>query len=78
MVENLQDKTGCVRDIHILKQNILLFGNEEKFNIPDRLNVRIDEKEKILNDNLRLILFAFLHSGEFKNFMKIIKKKEIL
>ena len=25
MIENLQDKTGVVRDIHVLKQNILLF-----------------------------------------------------
>jgi hypothetical protein len=78
MIENLQDKTGYVRDIHIIKQNILLFGQEEEITITNRINARIEEKEKLLNDNLKLELPAFLRSGELKNFMKILKKKEVL
>ena len=78
MVENLQDKTGDVRDIFILKQNIILFGKEDEIIIPDKLNVRIEEKEKLLNDDLRIELYAFLHSPELKNFMKLLKKKEVL
>ena len=78
MIENLQDKTGYVRDIHIIKQNILLFGQEEEITITNRINARIEEKEKLLNDNLKLELSAFLRSGELKNFMKILKKKEVL
>jgi CHAD domain. len=78
MIENLQDKTGYVRDIHIIKQNILLFGQEEEITITNRINARIEEKEKLLNDNLKLELSTFLRSGELKNFMKILKKKEVL
>jgi CHAD domain-containing protein len=78
MIENLQDKTGSVRDIFILKQNILLFGQEDDITIPDKMNIKIEEKEKLLNDNLRLELSTFLRSAELKNFMKIVKKKEVL
>jgi CHAD domain-containing protein len=78
MIENLQDNTGYVRDIHIIKQNILLFGKEEEITITNRINARIEEKEKLLNDNLKLELSTFLRSGELKNFMKILKKKEVL
>ena len=54
MIENLQDKTGSVRDIHILKQNILSFEKEDDIIIPDRMNVMIEEKETLLNDNLKI------------------------
>jgi CHAD domain-containing protein len=73
MIENLQDKTGTVRDIHVLKQNILLFGQDDEIIILDKMNVRIEEKEKLLNDELRSELSDFLHSEELKNFIKILK-----
>jgi CHAD domain-containing protein len=78
MVENLQDKTGDLRDIYILKQNIILFEKEDEIIIPDKLNVRIEEKERLLNDDLKFELYTFLHSSELKNFMKLLKKKEVL
>ena len=78
MVENLQDKTGNVRDIYILKQNILLFEKEDNIIIPDKLNIRIEEKEKLLNDELRILLYNFLHSQELKNFIKNLRKKEVM
>ena len=78
MIENLQDKTGAVRDIFVLKQNILLFGKEVEIIIPDKMNVRIEEKEKLLNDEMRLELSSFLLSEELKDFMKILKKKEVI
>jgi CHAD domain-containing protein len=78
MIENLQDKTGSVRDIHILKQNILLFEKEDAIIIPDEMNTKIEEKIKLLINDLRIELSGFLHSPELKNFMKILKKKEIL
>ena len=78
IIENLQDKTGTVRDIHVLKQNILLFGKDEEFIIPDKMNVRIEEKEKLLNIDLRIVLSDFLHSDELKDFMKLLKKKKII
>jgi CHAD domain-containing protein len=78
MVENLQDKTGNVRDIYILKQNISLFEKEDDIIIPDKMNARIEEKEKLLNYDLRIELNNFLHSPELKNFMKILKKREVL
>src|ERR1035437_4927876 len=78
MIENLQDKTGAVRDIFVLKQNILLFGKEDEIIIPDKMNVRIEEKEKLLNDEMRLKLSSFLLSEELKDFMKILKKKEVI
>src|ERR1035437_2669392 len=73
IIENLQDKTGTVRDIHVLKQNILLFRHEDEIIIPDKMNVRIEEKEKLLNDKLRSELSDFLHSEELKDFIKILK-----
>jgi inorganic triphosphatase YgiF len=76
IIENLQDKTGTVRDIHVLKQNILLFGKDEEFIIPDKMNVRIEEKEKLLNIDLRIVLSDFLNSEELKDFMKLLKKKK--
>lgn len=78
IIENLQDKTGSVRDIFILKQNILSFAQEDEKIIPDKMNVRIEEKEKLLHDELRTELSGFLQSAELKNFMKILKKKEAL
>ena len=78
MIENLQDKTGAVRDIFVLKQNILLFGKEDEIIVPDKMNVRIEEKEKLLNDEMRLELSSFLLSEELKDFMKILKKKEVI
>jgi CHAD domain-containing protein len=78
MIENLQDKTGGVRDIYILKQNILLFKKEDDIIIPDNLSSRIEEKENLLNDDLRIGLYNFLHSPELKNFMKLLKKKETI
>jgi CHAD domain-containing protein len=77
MIENLQDKTGAVRDIHVLKQNILFFGKQDELTIPDIMKIRIEEKEKSLNDDLRLVLSAFLSSGELNDFLKILKKKEV-
>ena len=74
MIKNLQDKTGIVRDIHVLKQNILLFGQEDEIIIPDKMNVRIEEKEKLLNDELRSELSDFLLSEELMDFIKILKK----
>ena len=74
IIENLQDLTGAVRDIHVLKQNILLFGQEDEIIIPDKMNVRIEEKEKLLNDELRSELSDFLLSEELMDFMKILKK----
>jgi CHAD domain-containing protein len=78
MIENLQDKTGTVRDIHVLKQNILSFGKEDEIIMPDKMNFRIEEKEKLLNDELRLELSSFLYSDELKDFIKILKKKEVI
>ncbi|MDR3668586.1 MAG: CHAD domain-containing protein [Ignavibacteriaceae bacterium] len=78
LVENLQDKTGDVRDIYIMKQNILLFEKEDEIKIPDKLVVSIEEKEKLLIDGLKLEITGFLHSAELKIFMKILKKKEVL
>ena len=74
MIEILQNKTGSVRDIHVLKQNILLFGQEDEIIIPDKMNVRIEEKEKLLNDELRSELSDFLLSEELMDFIKILKK----
>jgi CHAD domain-containing protein len=74
MIENLQDKTGAVRDIHVLKQNILLFEKEDEIIIPDKMNLRIKEKEKLLNDALSLELSSFLNSEELKDFVRILKK----
>ena len=73
VIANLQNTTGNVRDIYLLKKNILLFGQEEEISFFEKINVKIEEKEKSLNDNLKLELSSFIHSTELKSFMKIIK-----
>ena len=78
MIENLQDKSGSVRDIYILRQNILLFGKEDNYIIPVGLDARINEKENLLLVDLRTELYRFLHSIELKDILKLIKKKEVL
>ena len=73
LIENLQDKTGAVRDIYIMKQNILLYAKEEEnIIVPNEIILKIDDKEKVLKENLTLELSTFINSTELKNFMKTI------
>jgi CHAD domain-containing protein len=73
IIEKLQDITGNVRDIYLLKKNILLFGLEEEKSFLEKIIDKIEEKEKLLNDELKLEISSFIHSTELKNFMKLIK-----
>jgi CHAD domain-containing protein len=73
LIENLQDQTGNVRDIYILKQNILIYEKEYNIKIPNEFNLKLEERDEILKDNLTLELSSFIHSVELKNFMKSIK-----
>jgi CHAD domain-containing protein len=73
LIENLQDQTGNVRDIYILKQNILIYEKEYNIKIPNEFNLKLEERDEILKDNLTLELSSFIHSAELKNFMKSIK-----
>jgi CHAD domain-containing protein len=78
MIEKLQDKTGEVRDIFILKQNLILFGREDQISIPETMKSRIEEKERTLSVDLKNELYNYVYSAELKHIIKLIKKKEIL
>jgi CHAD domain-containing protein len=71
-VQYIQDLTGVVRDLDVLKQNMTILSTEEKVKVSRFLFEKIDEKRKKMNDNLKLELMKFIHSKRLKDFYKII------
>jgi CHAD domain-containing protein len=71
-VQYIQDLTGVVRDMDVLKQNMIILSSEEKVKVSRYLFEKIDEKRKKMNDNLKLELMKFIHSRRLKDFYKII------
>ena len=41
------------------------------------MTIRMEQKEELLNDSLRFELSSFLNSEELKDFIRILKKKEV-
>lgn len=70
-IEHLQDLTGEVRDLDVLRQNTLLI-TEGKSRLPAFIN-KIDSKRLELNETLRLELMKFIHSKETKEFKNQLK-----
>lgn len=73
LLVDVQDGTGDVRDIYITSKNISLFNADEDTGIKDKLIVKMEEKRRVLTEDLRIQLFSLLKSNEMKNFLKMIK-----
>ncbi|MGE5845091.1 MAG: CHAD domain-containing protein [Ignavibacteria bacterium] len=71
-VQYIQDLTGVVRDLDVLKQNMIILSTEEKVKVSRFLFEKIIEKRKKTNDNLKLELMKFIHSKKLKDFNKMI------
>ncbi len=73
LLVNIQDATGNVRDIYITIKNISLYNRRENSGVRDDLNIKMEEKKKVLTEELRIQLFSFIKSNEMKNFIKLIR-----
>lgn len=72
IVSSLQDLSGSVRDLDVLKQNLKYFWSDNK---PVNKNInfsRVDKNKNLLQSNLKLELMKFIHSKELKEFKKLI------
>ena len=72
IVSSLQDISGSVRDLDVLKQNLKYFWSDNK---PSKKNInfnKVDENKNLLQSNLKLELMKFIHSKELKEFKKLI------
>ena len=74
-VSSLQDLSGSVRDLDILKQNLNNFYTDHKSKNKDIDFDRIGEKKNLLESNLKLELMKFVHSKELKEFKKLINHR---
>ncbi len=70
-IEMLQDLSGSVRDIDVFLENINSLKQE---NVPlsDEIELRIQEKKKVLQNEFENALKKFMESRTLKTFYKII------
>jgi CHAD domain-containing protein len=71
-VEQLQDQSGALRDLDVLKVNINSLITDEKIKISNNVFKKIDEKRGILKGGLKLELMKFNHSKALKNFYSLL------
>lgn len=72
IVSSLQDISGSVRDLDVLKQNLKYFWSDNK-SAKKNINFnKVDENKNLLQANLKLELMKFIHSKELKEFKKLI------
>jgi len=76
-IEFLQDITGQVRDLDVLKENVLSLSGE-KIKLSSGLLSKLEEKRLYLKEQLRLELMKFIHCRELKDFRKNLKKQQVI
>lgn len=77
-IESLQDLSGLVRDLDVLKENIHSLSAEKKIRNELQIINKVDEKSKDLREKLKLQLMAFFHSKSTKYFKDLLSNKEKL
>lgn len=70
---DLQDATGSVRDIYITYENISLYNKEEEIGIQKQVFDKMEERQKVLIEGLRIQFLSFLKSNDMKIFIKLIR-----
>jgi CHAD domain-containing protein len=73
-IEHLQDITGEVRDLDVLRENTLMIS-DNKMKVDDFLE-KLDMKRQELSENVRLELMKFIHNKETKEFKNQLKREE--
>ncbi len=71
-IEALQDQSGMLRDLDVLKVNINSLIIDEKIKISKIIFQKIDERRNELKANLKLELMKFTHSKVLKNFNSLL------
>ena len=72
IVSSLQDLSGEVRDLDILKQNLNIYNNKDTSKTEEINFNKIDIKKEQFQSNLKLELMKFIHGKELKDFKKLI------
>lgn len=72
IISSLQDSSGEVRDLDILKQNLNSYCKKNIAKSEDMNFIKIDIKKSQLQSNLKLELMKFIHGKELKDFKKLI------
>lgn len=71
-IERLQDQSGLLRDLDVLKVNINSLIINEKLKISGKIFKKIEEKRSELKASLKLELMKFNHSKALKNFYSLL------
>lgn len=71
-IEQLQDLSGLLRDLDVLKVNINSLIIQEKLKVSNKIFKKIEEKRNELKGKLKLELMKFTHSKALKNFNSLL------
>ena len=72
IIERLQDQSGLLRDLDVLKVNINSLITNEKLKISGKIFKKIEEKRSELKAALKLDLMKFTHRKALKNFNSLL------
>jgi len=72
IVSSLQNLSGEVRDLDILKQNLNIYSDKDTSKTEEINFSKIDIKKEQFQSNLKLELMKFIHGKELKDFKKLI------
>ncbi len=71
-ISNLQDLSGSLRDLDVMKQNLRIYFDEKIF-IEKKVNFsKMDNKQSQFRASLNFELMKFVHGKPLKEFKKII------
>jgi CHAD domain-containing protein len=74
IISSLQDLSGQVRDLDILRENINIYFINDKSEAEGKNFKKIDIKREQLQNDLKFELMKFLHGKELKDFKKLINR----
>jgi CHAD domain-containing protein len=77
-INRLQNSTGELRDLDVLKLNLSSLFKDETIPMPVEILIKIDKKKTILREKINLELLRFKHSKVLKEFSLQLKQGGIL
>jgi CHAD domain-containing protein len=75
IISSLQDLSGSVRDLDVLKQNLKRFSKTCKTKTEEGIIDKISDNKNQYQLNFKLEMMKFIHGKELKEFKKIINHK---
>ncbi len=73
-IELLQDLSGKVRDLDVMKENIELLNKNDKVEISEQIRIKLNQKRERLNNSLIIEIMKFNNSKALKAFSKQLNK----